>query len=78
MVLFRWILVLEEMGASGLDYTVYLYTVTLRRQWKVMEGHGRSRKALKYCVGPNKVMEGHGMSWKVMRPNKAMDGHGAK
>ena len=55
-----------------------------------MEGHGRSRKALKYRVGPNKVMEGHGRSWKVMRPrswgqirtwnvmrpNKVVEGHG--
>ena len=68
-MLFGWIL--EEMGASGLDYTVY----TVK---KVMEGHGRSRKALKYPVGPNKVMEGHGRSWKVMRPNKDRKGHGAK
>ena len=38
---------------------------------KVMEGRGRSRKALKDRVGPNKVMEGHGRSWKVMEGHEA-------
>ena len=45
---------------------------------KVMEGHGRSWKALKHRVRPNKVMEGRGRSWKVMRPNKVVEGHGVK